>query len=144
VTNTVVSASGDTGVRIVDSDGTFQFNTVLGNRSRLGSPGGIDCGAAPVRIEDTIVFGNEVGAAGSQLSGACALTRVVIGAADPATYPGAIRLDPQLDAYRLRATPANRSCCIDKAPNRASVWWDIDGNPRPRGPLSDIGASEAP
>jgi hypothetical protein len=144
VTNTVVSGSGDTGVRIVDSEGTFLFNTVIGNSGRSGAPGGIDCGATPVQIEDSILFRNQTGAAGSQLAGACALTRVVIGSLDTATYPGAIREDPDLSGYRLRSTPSNRSCCIDKAPNRASVWADVDGNPRPRGPLSDLGASESP
>lgn len=144
ITTTVVSGSGDTGVRLVDSEGEFLFNTLIGNGSLSDAPGGIDCGATPVHLEDSILFGNAPNAAGSQLSGACALTRVVIGSLDTATDPGAIHEDPELDGYRLRSTAANQSCCIDKAPNRASVWADIDGNPRPRGPLSDLGASESP
>lgn len=124
--------------------GTFAFNTVAGGGEI--SPGGIDCGTSSRLITDSIVYGNFPAAGGAQTIGACTHARVVVGTGDTRPVLGLIRLDPDLDDDgRLRDTPQNHACCIDRGgPLVWSARRDYDGTPRPQGPHSDIGAHELP
>jgi hypothetical protein len=143
--NVISGVSERTAIRFEASDGRFLLNTVTRNGDpSLAHPGAIDCGATPVVLEDSIIAGNLLGPGGSQLTGSCVLDGVVVGSADVVTSPGAIRLDPELDDYRLPRTAANLGCCIDRAADHPDVPADIDGTPRPQGPAYDIGAYEAP
>jgi hypothetical protein len=145
ITNSFVTDSNrGTGIRLIGSTGLFRFNTITNNGVLVsGQPGGIDCGASPVRLESSIVYGNQRGPGGSQLAGACVLSRVVVGAADATAAPGAIKLNPDLIGFELPRTPANLACCIDKAAPQPAVRADIVGTIRPVGPSWDIGAFEA-
>jgi hypothetical protein len=145
VTNTVVTGVSErTAIVVRGGAGRFELVTVVNNGDpALAHAGAFDCGTTPVRIEDSIVFGNLHGAGGSQLTGACRLERVVVGTHDGTTARGAIRLDPELAGYTLPRTPANLACCIDRAAS-SPVRTDFDGTPRPQGPAFDIGAYEAP
>jgi hypothetical protein len=143
VTNTAVTGAVD-GPAVLVNGGTGQFllTTITGN----GEPGvelpAVRC-LTQVQLEDSIVVGNSTVASGSQLEGDCRLARVVVGSSDSIGSPGAIRLDPELDGFRLPRTPANQACCIDRAPIRPFVRADIEGTPRPQGVRFDIGADES-
>jgi hypothetical protein len=121
--------------------GIFRFNTVLASGEI--TPGGIDCGASPRLIEDSIVVEN-FAAAGAQTTGACSHQRVVVGSGDPRTDAGLRKGDPELDADgRLLDTAANRACCIDQGARFVpSLYRDFFGTPRPQGASNDIGAHE--
>lgn len=123
------------------SRGRFLFNTVVGTGENGG--GGVSCGATPRLLEDSIVAENTT-ASGSQLVGACALRKVVVGSADSTTDPGAIKLDPVLNPdSTLPDSPANAACCIDQGDRYvSSLRTDFFGHPRPQGASNDIGAQE--
>jgi hypothetical protein len=141
--NVVTGVSERPAVRIERGSGEFLYNTIIGNGDpSLGFAGAMDCGSTPVKIEDSIIFGNAVDAAGSQLAGACELARVVVGAADGFVSAGAIRLDPSLDGFRLSASPANDGCCVDQGRPSWLVRTDMDGTRRPQAGGWDIGAHE--
>jgi hypothetical protein len=124
------------------STGAFLFNTVTGGGET--SPGGIDCGATPRVIRDSIVVGSAPAAGGAQTVGACIHRRVVVGSGDTRPAPGLIEIDPDLDPDgRLLDTPADRACCIDQGARRVpGLDHDFFGTPRPQGASNDIGAHE--
>jgi hypothetical protein len=143
VSNSVFSGTSERPAIVVDGgSGRIILSTITGNGDTFVAQPAITCNTR-VQLADSIVFGNVPGPDGSQLAGDCRLTRVVIGRADPFPAAGAIRLDPDLEAFRLARSPANLECCIDRAPARPAFPADFFGTPRPQGPLFDIGASEA-
>jgi hypothetical protein len=145
VTNSVVlGVSERTAIVLDGGSGELLFDTVVGNGDpSLGHPGAIDCRAG-ARIRDSIIVHNSRDAAGSQLTGACELARVVVGASDTVAHPGAIKLDPMLEGFHLPRNAANLACCIDRARPRLGIRHDFDGQRRPQGFGFDIGADETP
>jgi hypothetical protein len=125
------------------SGATFEFNTVSGNGAQAGSASGVLCSlvGTPLVFENSIVYGN-VGVDG-QVSGVkCAWAYSDVGP-QPATGTGTINNDPQFvdeasNNYHLKPT----SPAIDAADPAASVDVDIDGEMRPAGGRSDMGADE--
>ncbi len=144
VENTVVTGVSEaTAIRVSGGSGSFRFVTVFGNMQEQAIPGAFDCGRTSVVLEDSIVFGNRLGPSGSQLAGACRLSRVVVGRTDGFVSSGAIRKDPVLKGHVLPRNETNLGCCIDKAKADPQIWTDYNGSPRPRGRGYDIGAYEA-
>ncbi|HEY6562331.1 MAG TPA: choice-of-anchor Q domain-containing protein [Polyangiaceae bacterium] len=144
ITNTYVGGfiEGRPAVLVQGGEGVFRFSTLAVLAEPTFGRGTLDCGTSSVLVQDSIVVGNNLFDSGSRFQGACTLERVVVGD-DPIASPGAIHKTPILsDEYRLPHNAANLDCCIDRGGDEALVRWDIEGNPRPRGPRSDLGAYE--
>ncbi len=131
VTNTVIANNTGTstggcggwgGVCIVHESlgapGRFLNNTVIGN-----SPVGVACDKAYPVLGSIVIAG-----VGAQANGACAFTACC--------GTGPINVDPT--TFHLMAG----SSCIDQLDAKMSTAYDIDGDPRPHGLLSDCGADE--
>lgn len=142
------SATLAAAVELGRATGKLQFVTVAKNKS--GSYGGINCGANPHSVDDSIIFANSTDTFNlktSQLTGQCMLNHVVVGMKDMA--PGGTQKDPDFVSatvapfdFRLTDTSGNRDCCIDKADKNPDIKWDYYGTPRPQGSGNDIGAYE--
>jgi hypothetical protein len=138
ITNTLVVENGPNGPGVsfgAGSSGTFAHGTVAGNQAGMMA-GGIDCGAAAKKIENSIVWGNGK-ALGTQLFGQCQLWYVDIDEM-PMNGNNLLMGDPLLDTgWRLK----DGSPCIDAAPT-STVDHDIDGTFRPQRMAFDLGAHE--
>lgn len=122
----------------------FQFNTVAGNSCKVTS--GVLCGpnVPTVTFSNDIVFGNQGTGAPTQIGGlTCAWTFSDIG--ETLTPPGngngngdPLFVDPNTDNYHLMSgSPAK-----DMADVNATLSIDFDGDTRPQGARSDMGADE--
>lgn len=122
----------------------FEFNTVASNASKMTS--GVLCGdnVPSVGFSNNIIFGNEGVGTSTQISGsACTWTFSDIGDSVVTAGTGNINSDPLFvapnsDNYHLMsASPAKNA-----ADPMATINIDLDGDPRPQGGRSDIGADE--
>jgi hypothetical protein len=115
----------------------FDFNTVADNGAAIGLPGGIQCGIAS-SISNSILADND----NAPVAAACNVTFTLY-KANPTPGPTNFVGDPLFTApavndYHITAgSPA-----IDHAKPTATEMLDIDGQLRPHGALSDVGADE--
>lgn len=123
----------------------FSFNTVTGNVGAAGTTTGVVCSliTQPQTFSNNIIFGNQGTGAGTQISGSnCATAFSDIGP-DTVAGTGNINLDPlfvnvaQSNFHLMGGSPAK-----DAADPAATLNIDFDGDARPQGPHSDIGADE--
>lgn len=138
-----------------------RFNTIVGNGRGLSGPNGTVICPAGTPLQEfshSIMVGNYNTVSKTQFDatttnpGRCNFKNVVVGqdemGADPASaFPSPlIRLPVDLNTdFRIRSTPNNAACCIDKvAPvgNELLPTLDFNNVPRPQGAKWDIGASE--
>lgn len=140
VGSTAMKHSGSPAVALSGSDGVFGFNTVAANQV---SGAVISCSEGS--IQSSIVWGNRDDS-GNIAAIDCALRNVVV---DGEEREGAILKDPafadldQLDVHLVKNDPANLDCCVDKITGGfMGLAHDFDGDPRPLGAGSDIGADE--
>jgi hypothetical protein len=159
ITNTFITANGAPGndpmtgtppfggVLITStSPGTrrFEFNTVASNSCKVTS--GVFCGpnVPAVTFSNNIVFGNQGTGVVTQIAGVgCAWTFSDIG--DTLAPPGngngngnPLFVDPNTDNYHLMSGSAAK----DMADINATISIDFDGDMRPQGARSDMGADE--
>jgi hypothetical protein len=132
------------GLAIEDARGTVEFCTVADNRVlEGGGAGGVEC-AGTQELSSNIVWNNLSSGEPSDAGGTCTHAFSLI-AAMPAELDGGNNVqyeDPALTAetYRL----GEGSAAIDRADPAADNEIDIDGDRRPKGERSDIGADESP
>src|SRR5262249_20310373 len=124
----------------------FLFDTVSANRGGTNATTGLVCGVVNAQLvfADDLVYGNVVTGTGTQVGGDshCTWTYSDVG-------PQATNGTGTLDAARLFVSPSTGdshlqpgSPAIDAAAPAATLSWDIDGDARPAGARSDIGADE--
>jgi hypothetical protein len=140
------SATGGVSIQMVTASGThvFDFNTVSLNSAGSGINSGVDCLAVtvPLAFADSIVYGNPVLSGGQQVGGNnCSWSYSDVGTTVAGT--GNINMDPQFvnaaqgDFHIMSTSPAK-----DAADPAATVNVDYDGDARPQGARSDMGADE--
>jgi len=140
--------NADSGVILNSSTiGVFTANTMRFNgKNGSATSGGLDCGnvANNRKIVNTVVMNNiQSSMTGSQLTGNCELTKVVVGMFDATTLPNALKKNctfANATDGQLMATDTN---CIDQADQDAMVTEDFFGTKRPLGAAPDIGYHEA-
>lgn len=121
--------------------GTLAFDTISDNVAQAGAVAGVQCSAAsqPSTYADDLIYNNG-GAQISSNAGACAFSYSDIGP-DGTTGTGVVDVDPRFasttDYHLMSASP-----CVDAADPAATLAIDFDGQMRPYGPASDIGADE--
>jgi hypothetical protein len=121
---------------------TFEFNTVVGNDAVDGVVSGVQCSAVGgIVAKNSIVYGNDVVGV-NQVSGNCAWAFSDIGPQAQAGQ-GNINIAPVFESptsndYHLKSGSPG----IDAADPAATVNIDIDGDARPAGGRSDMGADE--
>ncbi len=122
----------------------FEFNTVSENNAQVGSASGVMCGAVgePLSLKNSIVFGN-IGV-GGQVDSGCAWTYSDIGPGGSIVAgTGNINMAPVfvnslMNDYHLQLGSPG----INAADPAATVDVDTDGDARPAGGRSDMGADE--
>jgi hypothetical protein len=124
----------------------FAFNTVTANLGPATINTGISCGTVlvPVLISDSIVFGNLVSGGGVQIGGSanCTAEYSDVGP-DAIAGAGNINQDPKFvspatgDFHLQAGSPAE-----NMADPTSTVSVDFDGDVRPQGGRSDMGADE--
>lgn len=124
----------------------LDFNTVTMNTSSANVNTGVNCSTVtvPLSFDNNIIFGNTVAGRSAQVGGSamCAVTYSDVG---PETVSGTgnINANPmfvnslQHDFHLVGASPAR-----DAADPGATLATDGDGDARPQGPRSDMGADE--
>ncbi len=155
IQNTMIWRNDVSGIALANSTGVLRFLTIYSNGTASGdrSPG-IDCGAGNNPVEHSLVFSNISNLTpeliNQQLVG-CMTTNVLTNDSRNGTYRqmvpdfiSASGSDPSRFDLRLKSdSSTNTDCCIDKVPTGNYINHDIDGNKRPLGTASDIGAHEA-
>lgn len=118
----------------------LEFNTITDNKANAAfSPGVICAVITPTTASNDIVWANLGG--GSQLSGTCTWRYSDIEGGQAGT--GNINMDPLfVDALNGDFHLMTSSPCRDKADPAATITVDIDGDARPQGSRSDMGADE--
>lgn len=134
------SSASDSAVIIDDGDGSFVYNTFVGNTARSGVPGGLTCINAPRDVYNCLFFGNS----GTQAD-RCALHNLAVGPSASLSKFVFVGFDQQ--QYALVDTLESRATIVDQAgstdvPAVQAVVDDFLGLPRPRGAAPDIGAYE--
>lgn len=134
------------GITIPSGTYVLDFNTITANVGPATINTGVACGTVlvPLTFSNNIVYGNIVSGGGAQVGGtaSCSTAHSDIG---PDAVPGSgnINLDPmfvsaaQDDFHLMPGSPAK-----DAADPTAALKVDLDGDSRPQGPYSDMGADE--
>lgn len=122
------------------ADSRFEHNTVTANVRGAASVAGVTCVGALV-ARNNIIYGNSNGAA--EVSNECTHRFSLIGP-EPEDGDGNLAdapafVDPTAGDFHL--TPASAGVDDGEA---SSVGDDFDGDARPQGPRSDMGADEVP
>lgn len=146
IRNSIIAANGSTvtvlgGILISQTrqnvNGRLLFNTIAGNAASSTSAAGVTCSTAEAGLSfpNNIVYGNTTS---SQVSGTCGFTFSDIGPTGVGGV-GNINADPLLtgDYHLMPLSP-----CRNAAEPAAVLDVDIDGDVRPQGGRSDIGADE--
>jgi hypothetical protein len=132
----------------VSSTGSHRldFNTIASNTGTSTVNSGVNCGTVGVAVtfSDNIIFGNTVSGGGKQIGGSinCSTTYSDIGP-DTTSGTGNLNADPmfvnvvQGNFHLMSGSPAK-----DAADPAATLNVDFDGDTRPHGPHSDMGADE--
>jgi Right handed beta helix region len=153
ITNTFIVSNGGAstpfgGVSIAQTgSGTrrFEFNTVSNNVGVDGAALGMVCSLVtqPIVLTNNIIYGNQTGGTRTQVGGAmCSWTYSDIG---PDTVAGTMNtsadpmfVNPTQGNFHIKATSPAR----DAADPAATLAVDFDGDTRPQGAHSDMGADE--
>lgn len=152
ITNTFIVKNGGVassfgGVKL-DSIGAgtrrLDFNTIADNQGMDGLALGVFCvpGSQPMVFSNNIVYENQIGGTRTQVSGPnCSWTYSDIG--DTVSGVGNLNADPMfvnpnLGNFHIKATSPAR----DAADPAATLAVDFEGEARPQGPHSDMGADE--
>lgn len=124
----------------------LEFSTITANVGNMTVNAGVNCSTVvvPVTFDSDIIFGNTVTGGGQQIGGSatCTATYSDVGP-DTVSGTGNINLDPmfvsaaQDDFHLMPGSPAK-----DAADPTAALKVDLDGDSRPQGPYSDMGADE--
>lgn len=118
----------------------FDFNTVAGNAADVNQVSGVECNTLST-FSNNLIFDNEIGGGRASTGGTCSWSYSDIdGALVPGT--GNINADPLFvapgtDYHLTSASPAKNA-----ADPAATQSIDLDGDLRPQGGRSDIGADE--
>jgi Right handed beta helix region len=123
---------------------TIAFTTIANNGGANSAVSGIVCSliTTPVVFSNNIVYNNANMQVADPTTSKCGHTYSDIGP-DTVTNTGNLNLDPgfvQVGMGNFHLSPS--SMLADKADPAANVMVDFDGNPRPQGLHSDIGADE--
>lgn len=153
ITNTFIVSNGGAstpfgGVSIAQTGNgvrRFEFNTVSNNVGADGAALGVVCSliTQPIVLSNNIVYANQTGGTRTQVGGGmCSWSYSDVG---PDTVAGtgntgadAMFVDPTKGNFHIRATSPAR----DAADPAATLAIDFDGNARPQGTRSDMGADE--
>ena len=123
----------------------FEFNTVAANNGPTDVITGVACSSVitPVSLPNNIVYANIASGSGTQVGGSnCTWSYSDIGPQNQ-SGTGNINADPvfvnagQGDFHLMKTSPAK-----DVADPAATLNVDFDGDSRPQGPRSDMGADE--
>ncbi len=150
VTNNVIARNGDNlfgdsgGIAIIGgaSGGSrIEFNTIVDNRLKSSATGGgISCNIGGFQAANNVIARNSINGdtvvAGAQTTGSC-------------TYPSS-KIQADLSGLLFVSADASPfdyhlqvgSSLIDQAVTMSDIDIDIDGDARPTGSASDIGADE--
>jgi hypothetical protein len=157
ITNNFITGNGDSvsfgGVVINMMNAgiqRFEFNTVTNNNAAAGKATGVSCmgPATPITLSNNIVFDNEIGSSRTQIGGPnCNWTYSNIGdstSTNTITDPlGNKDADPLfMDVAGKNYHLKSGSPVKDAADPNASINVDFDGDTRPQGNRSDMGADE--
>nr|HEX4312524.1 hypothetical protein [Kofleriaceae bacterium] len=144
ITNSFIARNGSAGSLVggidyeeagsPDFEPNVAFDTIVDNISS-GGGAGLQCGA-PVPFPDNIIAGNLANGSAGQVSGPCTTPASLV----QADHAGLGFVNDASD-YHLTAAS---TLAIDRgtAPTQLPVTADVDGDPRPIGSASDIGADE--
>lgn len=124
-----------------EADSRFEHNTVANNQVQNGVEGGLSC-TASTTLKNNIIYGNDAGDEG-QITGNCTHRFSLIGP-EPEKGEGNLAdapafVDPTAGDFHL--TPSSPGVNDGEA---SPISEDFDGDARPQGRRSDMGADEVP
>ncbi len=148
--NMMVWNNSNSGISFKKSTGTIRFVTVYANGSSSAPNGtGVNCGDGPLAVENSIIHNNISAASTDNQTVGCTLMNIVTndqkapnGILKPVEFVASVGSEPSAFDLHLKDNSINADCCIDKVVQSGLVDHDIDGNRRPQGAGSDIGAGE--